>query len=103
MPGLMAGYALHGELEELVDIGLTPFEALRTATANPFAYLGESDTAGTIEIGKQPDLLLVEANPLADVSAAAKIAGVLMRGRWISAGEIDTRLEAIAAAGSAPH
>lgn len=102
MPGLVAGFSLHGELQELVDVGLTPFEALRTATTNPFDYLGESDKAGTIEVGKQSDLLLLDDNPLASVSAASKIAGVLMRGRWITAAEIHKRMQAIATSGSAP-
>lgn len=97
MPGLVAGFSLHGELQEFVDIGLTPYQALRTATTNPFEYLGESDK-GTIAPGKQSDLLLLDANPLQDVKAASKISGVLMRGRWIAAAEIDGRLKEIAAA-----
>lgn len=103
MPGLVAGFSLHGELQELVDVGLTPFEALKTATVNPFVYLGESDKAGTIAIGKQSDLLLLEENPLVSVSAASKIAGVLMRGRWLPAAEIDKRMQAIAKLGDAPR
>jgi len=102
MPGLVAGFSLHGELHEFVDVGLTPFQALKTATTSPFEYLGESDKAGTIEIGKQSDLLLLDDNPLVTVSAASKIEGVLMRGRWITAAEIDKRMQAIAALGSAP-
>lgn len=98
MLGLFGGHSLHGELQELVDAGLTPYEALRTATANPAEYLGESDATGTIEVGKRPDLLLIDANPLRDVSSTTKIAGVLMRGQWISREEIDRKLQAIAAA-----
>jgi imidazolonepropionase-like amidohydrolase len=101
MPGLIAGFSLHGELQEFVDVGLTPFQALRTATTSPFEYLGESDK-GTIELGKQSDLLLLDDNPLVNVSAASKIAGVLMRGRWIGAAEIDKRMQAIAASGGTP-
>lgn len=98
LPGLGAGFALHRELHELVDVGLTPYEALRTSTTAPFEYLGEIDRAGTIEVGKRPDLILVDANPLEDVSAAAKISGVLLRGRWIPKTEIDRRMGEIAAA-----
>lgn len=100
MPGLVPGYALHGELREYVDVGLTPYEALRTATVNPAEYLRESDKSGTIEIGKRSDLLLVDENPLKDISSASKVAGVLMRGRWIGRDEIRTRMEKIAANGS---
>lgn len=97
MPGLVAGFSLHGELQEFVDIGLSPYQALRTATTNPFEYLGEPDK-GTIALGKQSDLLLLDANPLQNVRAASKISGVLMRGRWFTAQEIDGRMKDIAAA-----
>lgn len=88
-PGLVHGFALHRELRELVDVGLTPFEALQTSTTHPFEYLGESEKAGTIAVGKQGDLVLVDGNPLEDVAAAAKISGVLVRGRWIDRKAID--------------
>ena len=100
-PGLVAGFAVHRELRELVGVGLTPFEALRTSTTNPFEYLGESDRAGTIAVGKQTDLLLLDDNPLEDVSAVSGIAGVLIRGRWIGKDEIRERMEEIAASGPA--
>jgi imidazolonepropionase-like amidohydrolase len=99
LPGLVPGFALHRELRELVDAGLTPYEALRTATVLPFDYLGESDAAGTVAVGQRGDLLLVDANPLADVAAASRIAGVLVRGRWLGADEIAATLRRIAAAG----
>lgn len=92
MPRLVAGFALHRELHELVDVGLTPYQALRTSTTIPFAYLREHADAGTIEVGKRTDLLLVEGNPLADIAAASRIDGVLMRGRWIGKEEIDGRM-----------
>jgi imidazolonepropionase-like amidohydrolase len=94
-PRLVPGFALHQELQELVDVGLTPYEALRTSTTIPYEYLGESKEAGTIEVGKRPDLLLVDANPLEDISAASRIAGVMMRGRWIAKEEIDRRMRDI--------
>lgn len=100
MPGLFAGVSLHGELQELVDVGLSPYEALRTATTNPAEYLGESDQTGTIEVGKRSDLLLVEENPLEDIAAISRIAGVLVRGRWIDSVEIHERMQAITASGA---
>ncbi len=96
LPGLVAGFALHRELHELVDVGLTPYEALRTSTTLPFEYLGESEKMGTIEVGKQGDLLLVDGNPLENIAAASKISGVLLRGRWMAKEEIDTRMKQIA-------
>ena len=96
LPRLVPGFALHQELHELVEVGLTPFEALRTSTTIPYEYLGEARQAGTIAVGKRSDLLLVDANPLEDIAAAAKISGVMMRGRWIGKAEIDRRMRRIA-------
>lgn len=96
LPRLVPGFTLHQELHELVEVGLTPFEALRASTTIPYEYLGEIDEAGTIAVGKRTDLLLVEANPLEDISAASRIAGVMMRGRWIAKAEIDRRMRKIA-------
>lgn len=100
-PGLVPGFALHRELVELAGVGLTPYQVLRIATVAPYEYLGEADRAGTIEVGKRTDLLLLDANPLQDVRAAGKISGVLLRGRWIGADEIQRRMAAIAAQGPA--
>ena len=96
LPRLVPGFALHQELRELVAVGLTPYQALRTSTTIPYEYLREAD-AGTIAVGKRTDLLLVDANPLVDIGAAAKIAGVMMRGRWIGRAEIARRMRRIAA------
>jgi imidazolonepropionase-like amidohydrolase len=94
-PGLVPGFAVHRELQELVSVGLTPFEALRTSTTRPYEFLGELDRAGTIEVGKYSDLVLVNENPLKDVSGASKVAGVLIRGRWVGIDEISARMKQI--------
>jgi imidazolonepropionase-like amidohydrolase len=96
-PGLVPGFALHHELRELVAVGLTPYQALRSSTTIPHEYLREADSAGTVAVGKQTDLLLVDGNPLQDVAAASKIAGVLVRGRWLDKAEIEQRMQALAA------
>jgi hypothetical protein len=100
-PGLVHGFAVHRELHELVDVGLTPFEALHASTTEPFEYLGESASRGTIETGKIGDLILVDGNPLEDVAAASKISGVLIQGRWLARNEIDRRMQEVAALGDA--
>ena len=94
-PGLVAGFAVHRELQEMVNVGLTPYEALRTSTTEPFEFLGEMERSGTIAVGKYTDLVLVNENPLKDISAASKISGVLMRGHWIKANEINRRMKLI--------
>ena len=84
LPVLVPGFALHRELEELVGVGMTPYEALKTSTTHPFAYLGEIEEAGTVQIGKRANLVLLEDNPLTDISNTRSIAGVVLQGRWLS-------------------
>jgi imidazolonepropionase-like amidohydrolase len=72
----------------MVAAGLTPYEALRTSTANPARFLGACQEFGTIAVGKRADLVLLEANPLKDISNTSKQAGVMLRGRWIPDAEI---------------
>ena len=79
IPTNIPGFSIHDELQELVDVGLTPYEALKTSTKHPVEYLGELNDAGTIEIGKQADLVLLETNPLEDIANIKRIAGVLFR------------------------
>lgn len=83
--GPVAGFSLHEELAELVRSGLTPYDALRTATVNPARYLGRIDRHGTVEAGKAADLLLVQGNPLANIRSTARIAGVMRNGTWYDA------------------
>ena len=96
LPNLLPGFALHSELEELVDVGLTPYEALITSTTHPFEFLGELDEAGTVEVGKRADLVLLEKNPLDNISNTQKIAGVMIQGRWFPRSYLDKMLEEIA-------
>ncbi len=95
------GFALHRELPLMEAAGMSPFEVLLTGTRNVAEYveqsLGQPGDFGTIEVGKRADLLLLEANPLQDLSALQASAGVLVDGRWwLPREEIDRRLEAIA-------
>lgn len=88
------GFAAHRELGALVAAGLTPYQALRTGTANVGVYFGTQATAGTIAAGKRADLVLLDANPLADIANSSRIAGVVVNGRWLSKADIETRLAA---------
>ncbi|MHC4536193.1 MAG: ankyrin repeat domain-containing protein [Planctomycetota bacterium] len=82
MPYCFPGFGLHDELEFLVRAGLSPMEALRTATYNPAKYFGQLDSMGTIGQGKIADMVLLEANPLENISNTQKIAGVVFGGRF---------------------
>jgi imidazolonepropionase-like amidohydrolase len=96
LPTLVPGFALHRELEEMTLVGLSPYAALRTSTTTPFDYLGERGRAGTIEIGKRGDLVLLEKNPLVNITHSRTVAGVLVRGHWLSKKDIQQGLDALA-------
>jgi imidazolonepropionase-like amidohydrolase len=102
-PYNIPGFAVHQELRLAVEAGLTPYDALRYATVTPAAFLGEAADAGTIEIGKRADLVLLEANPLADITASLSIRGVMVRGVYLDRERLDVMLEEVAAANRRPQ
>jgi hypothetical protein len=81
-PLVIPGFSVHEELALLVESGLTPFQALQTGTTNPAAFFHHSATSGTLAVGKQADLLLLNGNPLLDIKQTKNIAGVLAQGKW---------------------
>jgi imidazolonepropionase-like amidohydrolase len=86
------GFSLHDELELFVKAGLNPMEALQTATRNPAIYLGLIDMVGTVEEGKKADLVLLEANPLENISNTKRISAVIVGGRLIPKVALDKML-----------
>jgi hypothetical protein len=89
---VVPGFSLHDELELFVRAGLTPMEALQTATRNPAIYLGLIDTLGTVEEGKKADLVLLEANPLENISNTKRITAVIVNGSLIPKVSLDKML-----------
>lgn len=89
------GFSAHRELESLVRAGLTPFEALQTATTNVGEYLGEENTTGKVKSGFRADLLLLESNPLESVSFQDEIAGVVSYGDYFDRATLDEMLREI--------
>ncbi|HNP63786.1 MAG TPA: amidohydrolase family protein [Woeseiaceae bacterium] len=85
------GFSVHRELKALVDAGLTPYEALRTGTAAVAEFLGSN--TGLIEIGRDADLVLLDANPLQDIGNSNRVHGVMLRGSWLPASELGRRLK----------
>jgi hypothetical protein len=83
-PGLVPGFALHEELARLVEAGLTPMQALRTATVEPARYLGVDHSLGTVRRGMLADLVVLDANPLRDIGNTRKIHSVMVRGRLLT-------------------
>ncbi|SMO32715.1 amidohydrolase family protein [Fodinibius sediminis] len=90
------GFSVHHELRYIVQAGLSPYETLETGTYNAAQYLNDLENSGTIEEGKIADMVLLEANPLDDISNSSSIAGVMYRGNWLSNREIEKRLNTIA-------
>lgn len=89
----VAGFALHDELKAMVDAGLTPFAALQTATVNPAKFLDMASRTGTIEVGKEADLILLEKNPLEDVTNTRAITGVSTNHQWLDKNAIVNLLQ----------
>ena len=81
----------------MVRAGLTPYQALAAGTRNMAAYLGRLDVAGTVAVGKQADLVLLNGNPLRSVAHAARPAGVMVGGRWLARTALDARLDSLEA------
>lgn len=94
-PYCVPGFALHDELALLVEAGLSPAAALRAATSNPAEFLRVSRDYGAIEPGKVGDLVVLAANPLADIANTRRIEAVVRRGHLIDAAELRSMLDGV--------
>ncbi|MDP3774258.1 MAG: amidohydrolase family protein [Gemmatimonadales bacterium] len=92
------GFSIHRELRSYVAAGLTPYQALETGTRNVARFFGAEREFGTVEAGKRADLVLLDADPLADIGNFRRQAGVMVGGRWLPREEVERRLATIAAA-----
>jgi hypothetical protein len=86
------GYALHSEMEMLVRAGFTPMEALESATVIPAGFFGMEGEMGTIEPGKLADLVLLSADPLADISNVRGVEAVVTKGELLTRDELDAMI-----------
>ena len=86
---IVAGADLHRELEQFVAAGLSPAEALRTATLNPARYMNATASYGSIDVGKVADILLLDADPLADIRNTRRIRGVVFNGNLYDRAALD--------------
>jgi imidazolonepropionase-like amidohydrolase len=96
------GSAVHDELVAFVQAGLTPMEALQTATRNAAAYLGMQDS-GTVEKGRLADLVLLDANPLERIENTQKISAVVVNGRLLDRKELDRLLAQVESPNKIPR
>ena len=86
---LVPGASIHRELQLFVRAGLTPLQALQTATLNPAIYFGKTADWGTIAPGKAADLVVLARNPLVDIANTRAVVAVVADGRYYSPRELD--------------
>ena len=89
------GFSIHREMQSMVEAGMTPYEILRSGTASVGEHFKAKDAFGTIAVGQRADAVLLDADPLKDIANLSKIAGVVLRGKWIPQSEITAGLEKI--------
>jgi hypothetical protein len=92
----LPGFAVHEELEMLVQAGLSPYEAIEAGTSNAAKAMGKQAEFGTVEVGKRADLLLLDRDPLKDVSHLQERSGVMLRGRWLAQEQLQSMLDSLA-------
>jgi imidazolonepropionase-like amidohydrolase len=95
------GFSLHEELALFVRAGLTPMQALQTATLNPAKFMNRLADMGTVEQGKLADLVLLDANPLDDIDNTRKIRAVVLAGRYLDRAALDRMLHGVEVAAAA--
>ena len=96
-PFMVSGFGLHDELEIMEDLGMSPYEVIKTATTNAADAMREEQEFGTVTVGRRADLLMVRENPLESVRNLATIDGVSVRGTWLSRVDLDEILDSLEA------
>jgi len=91
-PECFPGFSIHDELALLVGAGLSPLAALQAATRNAAQFMGQLDRRGTIEVGKIADLVLLDADPLADIHNTRSVRAVVLNGKLYPHEELDAML-----------
>jgi len=98
---VIPGFSLHQEFRELANAGFTPLEVLQATTLNGARFLNREASMGTVEAGKNADLVLLDANPVSDVANLSKIAGVVNAGKYFSKADLDAMKDSVARAAAA--
>jgi len=100
IPGMFAGYSIHDDLRNMVQSGLTPYQALSAGTRIPGEFIKKfvpgADSFGTVQVGERADLLLLNHNPLDSVENVREPVGVMAAGRWMPASFLHQRLDTFA-------
>ncbi len=88
-PFAFPAFSLHDELALFVEFGMTAVNALRTATINPVKYLRMTDSLGSVATGKRADIVLLNGNPLTDISQTKNIHAVILNGKLYKSGDLE--------------
>ena len=88
-PWVIPGFSLHQEFALLAASGLSPLEILQMTTLNGAEFLNRQSTMGTVDVGKNADLVVLDANPITDVANMSKIAAVVLKGKYFSKAALD--------------
>ena len=94
-PNVFPGFSLHEDLEYMVKAGMTPMQALQAATTRPAEFLGRSAEQGSVQPGRRADLVLLDADPLADIRNAQRIRAVIVNGTLLNRVELDRMLAGV--------
>jgi imidazolonepropionase-like amidohydrolase len=97
--GQVPGQSIHQEFDELAKAGLSPLKILRMTTLNPAEFLGRTETMGSIDVGKNADIVLLDHDPVESVQNLHSISGVVRAGFYYSHAD----LEALRARARQPH
>lgn len=94
-PHALPAFGIHDELELLVAFGMSPIDALRSATINPIKFLKLTDSLGTIEKGKRADMVLLNSNPLSDIRHTKNIHSVFINGKLFQPSDLEKLKEQV--------
>ena len=89
---MIAGFSFHDELRLYIEAGIPIYETLKIATSGSAEHLEISDQTGTVEEGKNADLVLLNTNPLENINFREDIEGVMVRGIWLDRETLDSLL-----------
>ena len=92
-PHCYPGFSLHDELGLMVQGGMSELEVLKSATSHPAAFMGQAEHKGSVEVGKQASMVLLNKNPLEDIRNTQSIEAVIIRGEALNRAELDQILE----------
>ena len=99
---VIPGFSLHQEFRELAAAGLSPLEILQMTTLNAAEFMNRQSSMGTVDAGKNADLVVLDANPVSDVANLSKIAGVVLKGKYFSKAALDQQKADVASAYAQP-